>query len=560
MSARKNYFSAKILFSQRKIKRQNQMKDKIIDSLNRLWFPILMLLCFLILTIKFSMGQSLEIKEALRSMELDQGKKALTVLNQATKNYPADPIIKYHLGMTELKNGQRESAASSFDKGIALNEKEALNYVGRGYLSMLEDNLQKAELDFNKALALSKSKNINVLNAIAAAYLRDSKLSDKALALLLKSKAIDDRSAETFILLGDAYLAQNNGGLAVTNYERAATLDATSAKPYYAIGLVYLRSRNFISAQEGFTKAIQIDPNYTLAYKELGELYYQMKDGPNAVKAYETYLSLTDKPDEGKLRYAFFLFMAKEFSKANKIFYTLMEDQNTTATTLRFYAVSLFEAGDYQESRRIFDKYFSEHVGQEAASDYNFYGKLLIKQHEDSLAVLAFQKSLVLEANQSEILQLIGETLFKIKNFNGAIEVYEKLMKAKPKLSSQDLYTVGRAYYFNKQYDKAESVFEKLLELQPNMSVGYLWQARVKSNLDPESENGLAKPYYEKLIEKVSSSSAEKNKSDLLEAYSYLGYYHFLKNERNVSKSYWNKVLELSPADAKAKEALKALQ
>src|SRR5688572_23940798 len=100
------------------------MKDKIIDILSRLWFPLLMLLCFIILTIKFSMGQSLEIKEALRAMEVDQGKKALSLLNESSKRYPSDAVVRYYLGMAELKNGKRDLAAASFDKGIALDEKE----------------------------------------------------------------------------------------------------------------------------------------------------------------------------------------------------------------------------------------------------------------------------------------------------------------------------------------------------------------------------------------------------------------------------------------------------
>jgi hypothetical protein len=90
------------------------------------------------------------------------------------------------------------------------------------------------------------------------------------------------------------------------------------------------------------------------------------------------------------------------------------------------------------------------------------------------------------------------------------------------------------------------------------MTVGYLWEARTQSNLDPESEKGLAQPYYTKLIE-MALKAPEKNKGDLVEAYSYLGYYHLLKQELVASKSYWKKVLELNPEDARAKEALKAI-
>ena len=94
--------------------------------------------------------------------------------------------------------------------------------------------------------------------------------------------------------------------------------------------------------------------------------------------------------------------------------------------------------------------------------------------------------------------------------------------------------------------------------MQPNMTLGYLWEARTKSNLDPESEKGLAQPYYSKLIE-MAQATPEKNKDDLVEAYSYLGYYHLLKQELVASKSYWKKVLELNPEDVRAKEALKAI-
>jgi tetratricopeptide (TPR) repeat protein len=506
------------------------------------------------------MGQNIEITESKRLTEVDQSKKATALLNSAIAKYNTNADLWYYLGVTQLNMNQSKLAAESFDKGIALNDKAPLNYVGRGCISLRENNLQKAEIDFSKALSLSKSKNPSVIKAVSQAYLRDANLGSRAIELLMKAKSIDDHDAEVFILLGDAYLAQNNGGLAVTNYERAASLNVSSAMPYYKIGLVYLRSRNFKSAEENFNKAIQVDAAYTLAYKELGELYYQMKEGTKAVKAYEQYLSLTDNPEHAQLRYAFFLFMAKEFGKANKIFANLESQAELSPTTLRFYAFSLFEAGDYKESRKIFEQYFLKtSEGNVEASDFAYYGKLLIKQKQDSLAVVPLQKSLQLDSSQFEILQLLAETYFQNKKYPEAIEAYEKLSALRDKPVSQNLYMLGRAYYFNQQYDKADATFQKLIDLQPNMTVGYLWEARTKSNLDPESENGLAKPFYEKVVDKA-LATPEKNKNELIESYSYLAYYYFLKQELATSKSYWNKVLAINPNDLKAKEALKALQ
>ncbi|HEX6891016.1 MAG TPA: tetratricopeptide repeat protein, partial [Chryseolinea sp.] len=332
-----------------------------------------------------------------------------------------------------------------------------------------------------------------------------------------------------------------------------------SAEPHYKTGLVYLRSRNLTAAQEALTKAIEIDPGYTLAYKELGELFYQLKQGDKAVSNYEKYLALTGKPAIGTLRYAFFLFMAKDFVRANEAFSGLVKKDDVSPLTLRFYAISLFEVGDYQQSRSMFERYFANAQRDEIeASDYAYFGKLLIRQNEDSLAIENLRRSISLEKRQPDLLQLLAETYFKIKKYPEAISAYENLIELRSKPSSQDYYSLGRAYYFNKQFEKADTMFIKLIELQPNMTVGYLWGARAKSNLDPESEQGLARPYYEKLIEKA-SATPEKSRNDLLEAYSYLGYYHFLKQENQLSKSDWQKVITLNPEDAKAREALKAL-
>ncbi len=536
------------------------MKREIRDVWSRIGFTSLMLLSFTALTINIASAQN-EAKEARRLIDNDQVQKAITLLTDATQKNSSAAALWYHLGYAQLKNGQRDLAAKSFDKGISTDEKEPLNYVGRGHLNMLENNAQKATLDFDKALSMTKSKNVGVLKAVAEGYLVDSKLADKALALLLKAKTIDDHDPETFILLGDTYLAQNNGGQAVSSYERAASLDPKLAKPHYKVGLVYLRSRNFPTAEESFNKAIQIDPNYTLAHKELGELYYQKKEGVKAVAAYEKYLALTEKPEKAQLRYAFFLFMAKNFTKANEVFKEVIKREGISPTTLRFNALSLYEAKDYTQSASVFEQFLSKVKPEEIeAGDYAYYGQALQKQGKDSLAVIQLEKSIELDSLQPEIVQMLGEAYFKTKKFPEAVAAYEQLKSLKGgKLGSQDYYTVGRAYYFTQQYDKADSAFQKLAELQPTMTVPYLWQARTKSSIDSTSEGGLAKPHYELLIEKA-SATPEKNKNDLVEAYSYLGYYHYLKNDLPLSKSFWDKVIAIDPANVKAKEALKSIK
>jgi tetratricopeptide (TPR) repeat protein len=109
------------------------------------------------------------------------------------------------------------------------------------------------------------------------------------------------------------------------------------------------------------------------------------------------------------------------------------------------------------------------------------------------------------------------------------------------------------------EYAKADSCLNILISKAPNLTIAYVWQARVKANFDPESENGLAKPFYEKFIE-LAKIDQEKFKKELIESYSYLGYYYYLQKDNQKSKAVWQEVLLIEPDNKQATEVIKQLK
>lgn len=83
--------------------------------------------------------------------------------------------------------------------------------------------------------------------------------------------------------------------------------------------------------------------------------------------------------------------------------------------------------------------------------------------------------------------------------------------------------------------------------------------ARSLAGLDPETTEGLAKPYYEQFIERT-NGKVNNMKAELTEAWSYLGYYYILKNESLAAKKAWEKVRSYDPENKQATEALKILR
>lgn len=530
----------------------------------RVWYAGVMLLLSGAL-VTATAQQLPAVKEAKKQIEMDQTSKAVNTMQEAVKANPDDASLLYYLGYAQIKNGEKEKAEISFQKVLDKDPKQALGYAGKGHLRMLDNQDAEAKTAFNQALTMTKSKNQEVLKAVAEGYLEGTKYGNEALAVLQKAKAAGD--PEVYILLGDAYLELNDGGKAVSNYENAASADPKNALGQYKAGLVFLRSKNYEVAENHFKKAIQVDPNYTLAYKELGELYYSMgpkkKDPKEAVKAYEKYLSLTEKPEEGKLRYAFFLFMAKDYEKANAIFEELSKRPNVSPTVWKYWAYSLTESGDLEKAQTIFDQYFQKVPAAEIqGSDYVYYGNMLQKAGKDSLAILSWEKSLALEKD-ADVAQKVADGYYsKLKDYSKAIDAYNQLDTIKTRLGSQDLFYLGRSYYQTEQYGKADTTFQRLIEQQPNMTVGYFWQARSLANLDPEVNGkiqGLAKPAFEKVIEK-GELNPEKNKNELIEAYGYMGYYHMLQNEISTGKGYFEKILKIDPSNDRAKKVLEELR
>ena len=105
----------------------------------------------------------------------------------------------------------------------------------------------------------------------------------------------------------------------------------------------------------------------------------------------------------------------------------------------------------------------------------------------------------------------------------------------------------------------ADAVYAKLAEVHPNqIDFSNFMRARINSTLDPETTEGMAKPFYEALATSLAANTNRDNTDNirLVEAYRYLGYYYLVKDDKENANIYWNKVLEIDPENETAKQAL----
>jgi tetratricopeptide (TPR) repeat protein len=185
--------------------------------------------------------------------------------------------------------------------------------------------------------------------------------------------------------------------------------------------------------------------------------------------------------------------------------------------------------------------------------------------------------------DRASVYKEIATCYNKMKDFPKAGEAFQKYidLTGVDYVESGAFFQLGMAYYqagnalrsdssetgkalLTEYITKSDSAFAITCRLSPESYVGYMWRGNVNVLLDPESTAGLAKPHYEAavdvILKKVQDEGSMSNgyKKQLITAYNYLGYYYYLKEDKANSILYWNKVLELDPANNNAKMVLDA--
>ena len=312
-------------------------------------------------------------------------------------------------------------------------------------------------------------------------------------------------------------------------------------------------------------------PEYLLAQRTLGNVYSLQGSYAKAIGAYDKYMAGGLYSTDDLVHYASALFFDKQYGKAAEVLAKgkTMDPDNFLLKRLSFYDAC--ETGKYQEGLDEANEFFQTPDGKFIWQDYLYYGRLLnkAKQYDQSLAAL--QQAQVLSSNNAhpEIYKDIANVCLNSGNDNAAIEAYTQYIEqAGETAEASDFYQLGKYYYGAAVKDstlatdyltKADSLFAIVKERVPASHLGVLWQARANSQMDPETEKGLAKPYYESTIP-ILEKNKDKYLKELSECYRYLGYYYYLKQDMDSSRLYWNKLLEIDPTNKTALEALKNIK
>lgn len=524
-----------------------------------------------------SMALLVFVAASLHAQNLDQGKRffyyrrynsAKDVFTKLVASNPNNLEAVYWLGQTEIEMKDSAAAKDLYQKTFANNGSAPLILVGIGHIELKEGKKNDATQRFETAISLTKNKDINVVNAVARAVV-DAAGSDPQYAiqkLNASGAGKDNKNAESYVLLGDAYFKANDGGNAITAYNKALQLDPKMAAAKYETARVYLTQGNAEYFVPAFEEASQIDPNYAPAFYQL-YLYSYNRD-INKARAYlDKYQAVADKTPSDDYDRASLFYAAKDYPGAINAAKAKITELGDKADP-RYYKLAAYsydESGDSTNAKTYLDQYFTKQTKEEfVPQDYVFKAKLLSKfPGSETEALQSYQTAVDLDTAMKSKMDLMADAATfanKIGNRTEEANWLGKIYTTKKEPTNRDLFNWGIANYQAKNYQTADSIFCGLYQQKyPNELFGYLWCARAAGAMDTTMEKGTAVEPYKKLIA-FADTARDKYKATLLSAHSYLaGYYANVLKDKDSAVASLQKILELDPDNADAKNYISIL-
>jgi tetratricopeptide (TPR) repeat protein len=504
------------------------------------------------------------IEDGKKFMNYERYTSAQGVFNKLIAANPNNVQATYWLGQTYLENSDNPDTAAAlalYQKALQANPNAPLLLTGIGEVELMQGKKDDARNRFETAISLSKGKDAEVLAGVGHANI-DAKAGDATYAIdkLNQAAAKDKKNAEIQIELGDAYRKMIDGANATLAYQNALSMDPKNARASFMIGRIYETQGYGQEAiyMKYYNEAISIDPNFAPVYYWLYNYYYQ-RDVNKSRDYLNKYIAVAD-PDskncyaEASLAYVSKLYQ-EAITKADQCITSAGDKPFPNLYGLKAYSYD--KLGDSVNAKKFFDEFFAKvNPDKIGPNDYATYGKILLKfPGNDSLASVYVDKAVQLDtvpANKLDYVKSTAASLAANQKYADAGKWYTKILTLKPDYGKTDLYYAGYNDFRGSDYKGADSIFGLYMQKYPEDIFGPFMRAHANEGLDSTGVNGLAKPYYEKVIA-ISDTIQDKQtvKDKLIPAYRYMVAYSYnIQKDKDAAIAFNDKILVIDPTDA----------
>ncbi|MCM4157695.1 tetratricopeptide repeat protein [Gramella sp. AN32] len=415
-----------------------------------------------------------------KSNQLEQ---AQDYFNRVRDSQEYGAQAKYYLGYIAYEGDDYEEANEYFEE-VKENDRysEDLSYFQADMnfkLGNFEKAIEQAESQMNKSNAQEKSQ----LNKIIGESYFNLQQYDKAIPYLKEYKGMRGKWNNTdYYQLGYAYYKQGAYEEAIAEFNKIIDgKNAIAQNAYYHLAQAYLESDQKQQALNAFKNAsemefdakIQEDAllNYAKLSYEIGNSF----ESPSQVliNYLNKYPNTANKAEMETLLIDSFI-TSKNYEEAMRLLENNknFSDKAAYQKVAYYYGLGLFEAGDYYEAIKNFDKALKQNVDAtinakatfwKAESEYN------VNRIDDAINGYREFKNLSSARSMEEYADLdynIGYAYFKKNDYTQAVNYfksYSSSSNAEGAKKNDALLRLGDTYYVTSQYWPAMEAYQNAI-------------------------------------------------------------------------------------------------
>ncbi|KAH6917664.1 TPR-containing protein Mql1 [Coprinopsis sp. MPI-PUGE-AT-0042] len=209
---------------------------------------------------------------------LDHAEEAFSSVLRMDKDFDKANEILFRLGIIYKQQGKYQDSLDCFDR-ILRNPPSPLAHADIwfqiGHVFEQQKDYHRAK-DAYERVVIDNPSHAKVLQQLGWLYHQDGSSfqnQDLAIQYLTKSLEADPSDAQSWYLLGRAYMAGQKYNKAYEAYQQAVYRDGRNPTFWCSIGVLYFQINQYRDALDAYSRAIRINPYISEVWFDLGSLY-----------------------------------------------------------------------------------------------------------------------------------------------------------------------------------------------------------------------------------------------------------------------------------------------
>jgi len=460
----------------------------------------------------------------------------------------------------------------------------ALAKIAESYVNSIENEADTAlALPLIRQAISIDSKNPEIYLTAGDIYMMANDGSN-AIRNYNLAQFADPQSPTAAMKIGYVYFKAHAFPQAIQNFEEAISLNANYAPAYRELGQLYWRAGRLDQSKENFKKYLDLTAGnipakvryvnslfYAGDYEEViknveeilavdqsrgymnrlaGYSYYE-KENPDYDKALSYMEKLFSVVDKDALLQKDHHYMARILVRQNQDYIKNLDDLTSLKNQLgRMAAATAANKAKFAVTVEELTKKVSNLEGKVAAADKEL--DRAFQEFELAFNAKRTDPNAPMTPVERAILSEKASNYNTFRRYEGAAKTWAKLIDPSKENNLSEYMLIARAFYNADKFKSSDSILNIVIQKSPDYIPAHAQVARTYNRMDPDFKTGIARPKFEKYLS-VAAKDSIKNTTEMIEAMSYLGYYHMETGNFAKAKDYYNRMISLDPKNNDSK-------